>query len=90
MVNVISRFSYVRLLTAPWSVAHRLLCPWGFPGKNTGVDYHALQGIFQSRIEFRYLTSPALASSFFTVSATWEVQSNIYLKLIFVYVVKYG
>ena len=25
----------------------RLLCPWGFPGKNTGVDCHVLlQGIF--------------------------------------------
>ena len=25
----------------------RLLCPWDFPGKNTGVGYHALlQGIF--------------------------------------------
>ena len=21
----------------PWTVAHRLLCPWDFPGKNTGV-----------------------------------------------------
>ena len=25
----------------------RLLCPWDFPGKNTGVGWHALlQGIF--------------------------------------------
>ena len=25
----------------------RLLCPWNFPGKNTGVDCHSLlQGIF--------------------------------------------
>ena len=25
----------------------RLLCPWGFPGKNAGVDCHfLLQGIF--------------------------------------------
>ena len=25
----------------------RLLCPWDYPGKNTGVDYHfLLQGIF--------------------------------------------
>ena len=21
----------------PWTVAHRLLCPWDFPGRNTGV-----------------------------------------------------
>ena len=31
----------------PWAVATRLLCPWDFPGKNTGVGYHfLLQGIF--------------------------------------------
>ena len=30
-----------------WSVAARLLCPWNFPGKNTGVGYHFLfWGIF--------------------------------------------
>ena len=28
----------------------RLLCPWNFPGKNTGVDCHALlQGIFPTQ-----------------------------------------
>ena len=31
----------------PWAVATRLLCPWDFPGKNTGVGYHfLLQGIY--------------------------------------------
>ena len=34
----------------PWTVAVRLLCPWGFPGKNTGVDCHGLlQGIFPTQ-----------------------------------------
>ena len=38
----------------------RLLCPWDFPGKNTGVGCHfLLQGIFLT-------TSPALAGKFFT------------------------
>ena len=28
----------------------RLLCPWNFPGKNTGVGYHLLlQGIFPTQ-----------------------------------------
>ena len=27
----------VQLFAAPWTEAHRLLCPWDFPGKNTGV-----------------------------------------------------
>ena len=26
----------------PWTVAHRLLCPWGSPGKNTGMGCHFL------------------------------------------------
>ena len=31
----------------PWTVAHRLLCPWDSPGKNTGVGCHFfLQVIF--------------------------------------------
>ena len=29
----------------PWTIATRLLYPWDFPGKNTGVDCH-FQGIF--------------------------------------------
>ena len=36
-------------LASPWTVAHgqRLLCPWHFSGKNTGVGCHfLLQGIF--------------------------------------------
>ena len=37
-------FSHVQLFATTWTVA---LCPWDSPGKNTGVDYHALlQGIF--------------------------------------------
>ena len=34
----------------------RLLCPWIFPGKNTGVGYHfLLQGIFQTQGSKPYL-----------------------------------
>ena len=34
-------------LVSPWTVAPRLLYPWYFPGKNTGVGCHfLLQGIF--------------------------------------------
>ena len=41
-----SSFSRVRHFATPWTVA-RLLCPWNFPGKNTGVGCHfLLQGIF--------------------------------------------
>ena len=34
----------------PWTVAHQLLCPWDFPGKNMGVGCHfLLQGIFPTQ-----------------------------------------
>ena len=34
-------------LATPWTVATRLLCPWDFPGKTTGVGCHfLLWGIF--------------------------------------------
>ena len=33
--------SCVWLFATPWTVAHRLLCPWGSPG-NTGMSCHAL------------------------------------------------
>ena len=32
--------SRVRLFVTPWSVAYQALCPWDFPGKNTGVGCH--------------------------------------------------
>ena len=34
----------------PWTVAHRLLSPWDFPGMNTGVGCHfLLQKIFPTK-----------------------------------------
>ena len=37
----------VQLFVTPWAVAARLVCPWDFPGKNTGVGCHfLLQRIF--------------------------------------------
>ena len=43
----LSCFSRVQLFPTPWAVAHRLLCPWDSPGKNTGVCCRALlQDIF--------------------------------------------
>ena len=48
MLNVIFQsLSHVQLFETLWTVAHRLLCLWDFPGKNTGVGCHfLLQGIF--------------------------------------------
>ena len=54
----------------------RLLCPWDFQGKNTGVGCHfLLQEIFLTEGSNPHLfLSPALAGGFFTTSATWEAQ----------------
>ena len=44
-----------------------LLCPWNFPGKNTGVDCHfRLQEIFPTQGSNLHLLSPSLAGGFFT------------------------
>ena len=43
--------SRVRLFATPWTVAcTKLLCPWDFLGKSTGVGCHfLLQGIFPTQ-----------------------------------------
>ena len=42
--------SCLTLSVTPWTVACQLLCPWDFPGKNTGVGCHfLLQGIFLTK-----------------------------------------
>ena len=48
----------------------RLLCPWDFPGKNTGVGCHALlHGIFPTQvIKPTSLMSHVLTGGFFTTS----------------------
>ena len=40
--------SHVRLFATQWTIT--LLCPWNFPGKNTGVGCHFLfQGLFPTQ-----------------------------------------
>ena len=46
-VVVVESLSHVWLSATPWTVASQAVCPWDFPGKNTGVGCHSLlQGIF--------------------------------------------
>ena len=52
----------------------RLLCPWYFPGKNTGVDCHSLfQGIFQAQ---GLNMSLLLARQIVYYCTTWEALKN--------------
>ena len=47
---LLSHFSHVQLFATSRIVANRLLRPWDFPGKNTGVGCHfLLQGIFPTQ-----------------------------------------
>ena len=46
----VKSLSCVRLFVTPWTVPARLLYPWDFPGKITGVGCHfLLQGIFPTQ-----------------------------------------
>ena len=56
----------------------RLLCPWDFPGKNTGVDCHFfLQGIFPIQglnlgLPFASATREALLKGSHKISHAWD------------------
>ena len=58
-----------------WTAATRLLYPWDFPGKNTGVGCHSLlQGdLPDPEIEPTSLRSLALADGFFCGSLVLRV-----------------
>ena len=50
LVVAVQLLSPVQLSAAPWTVAARFLCPWDFPGKNTGVGCHfLLQWVFPTQ-----------------------------------------
>ena len=56
-----------------------LYCPWDSPGKNTGVGFHfLLQGIFLTQESNPCLSSPALASRFFTTVPHGKPHLSVY------------
>ena len=48
-VVLVCMLSRVRLFTTPRTVAVRLLCPWNFPGKDTGVQTEGKVCMIQSQ-----------------------------------------
>ena len=56
-------FSHVQLLQPHGTVALQALCPWNFPGKNTGLGlpFPTLGDSLNPEIEPVSLVSPALA-----------------------------
>ena len=62
--RMLSCFSCVQFFETLWTIALQAPLSMGSPGKNTGVDCHALlQGIFLIGIKPTSLVSPALAHS---------------------------
>ena len=56
----------------------KLLCPWDFPGKNTGVGCHFhLQGFFLTKP--MSLMSPAFAGRFFNTNDTVEAHYILHI-----------
>ena len=67
---VLSCIIRVQLFMTHWTITHQAPLSMGFPGKNTGVGFHAfLQGSSRPGIEPGSLPSPALAGRFFTTSS---------------------
>ena len=66
----------VRVFATCGPQSARLLCPRGFPGKNTRVVCRAqLQGIFLTQ-GLNPCLQHSLIGGFFTISTTWEAQIN--------------
>ena len=47
----VKSFSRVRLLATPWTAPTRLLRPWDFPGKSTGVGCHCYKIFHKETLE---------------------------------------
>ena len=63
VVNCACGLTRVRLFGTPWTIAHQALCPWNFPGKNTGLGlpFPTSGDSLNPEIEPVSLVSPALA-----------------------------
>ena len=70
----------------PLTVAHQALCPWDFPGKNTGMGCHFfLQGIFPTQGWNSCLLLPSFRSPpdvLTTGDSTWTCRKEVRTTLI--------
>ena len=74
LVHLLCRFSHVRLFVTPWTVACQTLLSMGFSRQEywKGLPLPPAGDLSDPGIKPVSLTSPALASKFFTTNATWE------------------
>ena len=82
---MLSRFSRVWLFATLWAVAHQAPPSMGFSRQEywSGLPCPPPGDLPNPGIEPMSLMSPALASGFFTTSATWEAHSHIYCSIIY-------
>ena len=73
---VLSHFSRVQLFAIPWTVAHQAPLSMEFSRQEhwSGLPRPSPGGLPNPGIKPMSLTSPVLASGFFTTSVTCEVQ----------------
>ena len=75
-----SLFSCVRLLATLWTVAGQAPLSMGFPRQEYWVGYHALlQGIFNSGVEPRSLTSTCIGKWVLYPGANWQAHLAVSL-----------
>ena len=77
----VKSLSRIQLLATPWTAAYRLLHPWDFPGKSTGVGCHCLLQK-PSLAAFNTLPQPFLTEILwmilFTPFCMWETKAQKY------------
>ena len=73
-VCVLSRFGHVPVFVTPWTVAHQAALSMGFSRQEywSGLPFPSPGDLPDPGIKPTSLTSPALASGFFTTGTTWE------------------
>ena len=75
---MLSRFSFIRLFAAPWTVARQAPLSMGFSQQEycRGLPCPLPRDLPRPGMEYASLVSPALAGVFFTTSATWEAHKR--------------
>ena len=76
---MLSLFKHVRLFVTLWTIAHQAPLSMGFSRQEhwSGLPCPSPGDLPKPGIKPMSLTSPALASGFFTTSATWEAHMHL-------------
>ena len=81
----------VRLFATPWTIAHQVPLPLGFPKQEywSGLPFPPPGNLPHPGIEPEALMSPTLAGRFFTTGTTWEGRSRGNNNIQFHYILKH-